>query len=63
MAKVLIIEDDDVIARGMARHPGRLRVSTPWAWPTERRVWRASATGGPTCVLDLMLPGIDGWRA
>ena len=62
MARVLIVEDDAVIGRGMADHLESGRLSS-----------RSSSTGASTglarlryeqpdvCVLDLMLPGIDGW--
>ena len=45
------------------RGTSRRRGSTRSAWPTARPGWRAFATSAPdVCVLDLMLPGIDGWR-
>src|SRR3954452_24102401 len=61
MARVLIVEDDTVIADGMARH---LQAAGFEALP------RAKGEQGPArlryeqpdvCVLDLMLPGQDGW--
>jgi DNA-binding response OmpR family regulator len=62
MAKVLIIEDDEVIAQGMARHLisagfDPLRVSNGEAGLARLRYERPDV-----CVLDLMLPGTDGWK-
>ena len=62
MAKVLIIEDDDVIAQGMARHL-TARASTPSGWRTARPgLARLRYERPDVCVLDLMLPGADGWK-
>jgi two-component system, OmpR family, response regulator ResD len=62
MAKVLIVEDDDVIAQGMARHLEAagfdpLHVSRGDAGLARLRFERPDV-----CVLDLMLPGRDGWN-
>jgi DNA-binding response OmpR family regulator len=62
MVKVLIIEDDEVIAQGMARHLtgagfDALRVSNGEAGLARLRFERPDV-----CVLDLMLPGADGWK-
>ena len=62
VTKVLIIEDDEVIAQGMARHLGNagfdaLRVSNGEAGLARLRFERPDV-----CVLDLMLPGADGWK-
>jgi DNA-binding response OmpR family regulator len=62
MAKVLIVEDDEVIAEGMARHLAAagfdpLRVAKGEAGLARLRFERPDV-----CVLDLMLPGLDGWR-
>ena len=62
MADVLIIEDDDVIARGMAQHlaaAGFDAVSVPNG---EAGLARLRYDKPNVCVLDLMLPGTDGWR-
>ncbi|HEV2713082.1 MAG TPA: response regulator transcription factor [Gaiellaceae bacterium] len=62
MAKVLIVEDDEVIAEGMARHLAAagfdpLRVTNGTQGLARLRFERPDV-----CVVDLMLPGTDGWR-
>jgi two-component system alkaline phosphatase synthesis response regulator PhoP len=62
IARVLIIEDDEVIAEGMARHLvtagfDALRVGNGEAGLARLRFERPDV-----CVLDLMLPGTDGWK-
>ena len=62
MTDVLIIEDDDVIARGMAHHltaAGFDAVAVPNG---EAGLARLRYEKPNVCVLDLMLPGTDGWR-
>ena len=61
MAKVLIVEDDEVIAEGMARHLSGagfepVRVDNGTAGLRRLRYERPDV-----CVVDLMLPGTDGW--
>ena len=62
MAKVLIIEDDDVIARGMARHLEAAGFDAVGVANGETGLARLRYERPDVCVLDLMLPGIDGWR-
>src|SRR5262245_22128641 len=62
MAKVLIIEDDDVIARGMARHLETAGFDAVGVANGETGLARLRYERPDVCVLDLMLPGIDGWR-
>ena len=62
MAKVLIVEDDEVIAEGMARHLDAagfdsIRVSNGTAGLARLRFERPEV-----CIVDLMLPGTDGWN-
>jgi DNA-binding response OmpR family regulator len=62
MAKVLIVEDDEVIAEGMARHLADagfepIRVANGTQGLARLRFERPDV-----CVVDLMLPGTDGWR-
>ena len=61
MAKVLIVEDDEVIAEGMARHLSSagfepVRVSNGTQGLARLRFERPDV-----CIVDLMLPGTDGW--
>ena len=62
MAKVLIIEDDDVIAQGMARHLTAAGFDAVGVANGETGLARLRYEQPDVCVLDLMLPGIDGWR-
>ena len=59
---MLIIEDDDVIARGMARHLETAGFDTVGVANGETGMARLRYERPDVCVLDLMLPGIDGWR-
>src|SRR4029079_15289808 len=61
MAKVLIVEDDSVIAEGMARHLASAGFG-PWvAGKGERGLARLRFERPDVVVLDLMLPERDGW--
>jgi two-component system alkaline phosphatase synthesis response regulator PhoP len=60
--KVLIIEDDDVIAQGMARHLTAAGFDAIGVANGETGLARLRYEQPDVCVLDLMLPGIDGWR-
>ena len=62
MPKVLIIEDDDVIARGMASHLNAAGFDPLWVNKGESGLARLRYEKPDVCVLDLMLPGVDGWR-
>jgi len=62
MAKVLIVEDDDVIAEGMARHLTAAGFDPLWVSKGEAGITRLRYERPDVCVLDLMLPGIDGWK-
>ena len=62
MVKVLIIEDDDVIARGMVRHLESAGFDAVRVANGETGLARLRYERPDVCVLDLMLPGIDGWR-
>ena len=62
MAKVLIIEDDDVIARGMSRHLQAAGFDPVSVGSGETGLQRLRFERPDVCVLDLMLPGLDGWR-
>ena len=62
MSKVLIIEDDDVIAEGMSRHLASAGFDTLWVSKGEAGLARLRYERPDVCVLDLMLPGVDGWK-
>jgi two-component system alkaline phosphatase synthesis response regulator PhoP len=59
---VLIIEDDDVIAQGMARHLTAAGFDAVGVANGETGMARLRFEQPDVCVLDLMLPGMDGWR-
>jgi DNA-binding response OmpR family regulator len=61
VAKVLIVEDDDVIARAMATHLSAGGFDPIWVSNGETGVARLRFERPDVCVLDLMLPGLDGW--
>jgi two-component system OmpR family response regulator len=60
--KVLIIEDDEVIAQGMAAHLSAAGFDPLWVNKGEPGLARLRYEKPDVCVLDLMLPGVDGWR-
>jgi DNA-binding response OmpR family regulator len=62
MTKVLIVEDDEVIARSMSRHLAAAGFDPVWVDRGEQGVARLRFEDPAVCVLDLMLPGVDGWR-
>jgi DNA-binding response OmpR family regulator len=61
MAKVLIAEDDEVIAQGIARHLEGAGFSPVVVPDGSRALARLRFEQPDVCVLDLMLPGLDGW--
>jgi DNA-binding response OmpR family regulator len=60
--KVLIVEDDEVIAQGMARHLGAAGFDAVWVGNGDQGLARLRYEQPDACVLDLMLPGLDGWK-
>ena len=62
MTRVLIIEDDDVIAQGMARHLQSAGFHAVGVANGETGLARLRFERPDVCVLDLMLPGLDGWK-
>jgi two-component system alkaline phosphatase synthesis response regulator PhoP len=62
VAKVLIVEDDEVIARGMAEHLKAAGFDPIAVGAGEVGLARLRYENPDVCVLDLMLPGVDGWR-
>jgi two-component system alkaline phosphatase synthesis response regulator PhoP len=61
MAKVLIVEDDAVIADGMARHLVAADLEPLVVTNGEQGLARVRFERPDVVVLDLMLPGRDGW--
>lgn len=61
MAKVLIVEDDALIGRGMADHLTLAGLSAIVVDKGETGLARLRYEQPDVCVLDLMLPGLDGW--
>ena len=62
MTKVLIVEDDDVIAQGMARHLEAAGFDPLTVPRGDAGLARLRFERPDVCVLDLMLPGRDGWN-
>jgi two-component system OmpR family response regulator len=61
MAKVLIVEDDAVIAEGMARHLASAGFDPVVVGKGEQGLARLRFENPDVVVLDLMLPERDGW--
>jgi DNA-binding response OmpR family regulator len=61
MAKVLIVEDDEVIASGMAQHLSGAGFDPVTVGRGEVGLARLRYEAPDVLVLDLMLPGLDGW--
>jgi len=62
MAKVLIVEDDDVIAKGMASHLTEAGFEPSWVSNGVAGLARLRYERPEVCVVDLMLPALDGWK-
>jgi DNA-binding response OmpR family regulator len=62
MAKVLIVEDDDVIGRGMAAHLSEAGFEPLLVARGEVGLARLRYERPDVVVLDLMLPELDGWE-
>ena len=62
MAKILIVEDDNVIADGMARHLSAAGFDPIVVGRGELGLARLRFENPDVCVLDLMLPELDGWK-
>src|SRR6516164_8296808 len=62
MPKVLIVEDDEVIAQGMSRHLGAAGFDPVSVNNGTQGLARLRYEKPDVCVLDLMLPGVDGWK-
>jgi two-component system alkaline phosphatase synthesis response regulator PhoP len=62
MAKVLIVEDDEVIAKGMASHLATAGFDPRWVSNGQTGLARLRFEQPDVCVVDLMLPLLDGWK-
>ena len=62
VSKVLIVEDDRVIAQAMAEHLGAAGFDAICVEDGARALARLRFERPDICVVDLMLPGVDGWR-
>ena len=62
MAKILIVEDDNVIADGMAKHLMAAGFDPIVVGRGELGLARLRFENPDVCVLDLMLPELDGWK-
>jgi DNA-binding response OmpR family regulator len=61
MAKVLIVEDDEVIAQAMCRYLEAAGHEPKWVAKGEQGLAALRYEAPDVCVLDLMLPQRDGW--
>jgi DNA-binding response OmpR family regulator len=62
VSKVLIVEDDEVIGRGMAEHLRLAGFDPQLVSRGETGLARLRYERPDVVVLDLMLPGLDGWN-
>jgi DNA-binding response OmpR family regulator len=62
MPKVLIVEDDELIATSMAAHLAKAGFDAVRVSNGEAGLARLRFEQSDVCVLDLMLPLLDGWR-
>ena len=62
MSRVLIVEDAEVIAQGMARHLGAAGFDPVWVGNGDQGLARLRYEQPDVCVLDLMLPRLGGWK-
>jgi DNA-binding response OmpR family regulator len=62
MTKILIVEDDEVIASSMAQHLAAAGFDAIAVGRGEIGLARLRYESPDVLVLDLMLPGLDGWK-
>lgn len=62
MTKVLIVEDDELLGRGMAEALAESGFDPMLVTKGDVALARLRYGAPDVCVLDLMLPGLDGWR-
>ena len=61
MATVLIVEDDETLAGIMRRHLANAGHDVEWAADGDRGLKKVRFERPDVCVVDLMMPGTDGW--
>ncbi len=59
---MLLVEDDEVLAGLMRRHLAEAGLTVEWAADGELALRKIRFERPDLCVVDLMVPGIDGWR-
>jgi two-component system phosphate regulon response regulator PhoB len=62
MSNVLIIEDDEVIGKSMASHLSAAGFEPTWVTNGVAGLARLRYERPDVCVVDLMLPALDGWE-
>ena len=62
MPRVLIVEDDELIAKGMATHLAQAGFDPLWMSNGEAGLARLRFERPDVCVLDLMMPLLGGWK-
>ena len=62
MPRVLIVEDDAVIATAMATHLRHAGMEIEWSDRGDRAMKKLRFERPDVAIIDLMLPGMDGWR-
>ena len=62
MPRILIVEDDAVVADSMAKHLGAAGMDPVVVGRGELGLARLRYERPDVCVLDLMLPEVDGWK-
>ena len=62
MTKVLLVEDDLLIAQGLVQHLTAAGFDAVWVGNGNTGLARLRYERPDVCVVDLMLPELDGWR-
>jgi two-component system response regulator ResD len=61
VATVLIVEDDEILANVMRRHLAQAGHDVEWAADGDRALRKIRFERPDVCIVDLMMPGTDGW--